>query len=394
MKKLWEITGQKVDPKIIRFTVGEDCRIDQILLPYDIKGSQAHAKALARKKLLSEKELESILRVLEEIARDHTAGRIQLTIHDEDMHTFIENTLVRKLGEAGKKIHTGRSRNDQVLTAIRLFLREKTGALIQESKKLAGALESFEKKYGTIAMAGYTHTRKAMPTTVGMWAQGFADSISDTRVVLEFVGKAIDQSPLGTGAGYGIPIDLDREAIAKELGFAKVQQNPIYVQNSRGKFEALLLSVLSQVMLDINKLASDLIFFSMPEFGIFQIPESFCTGSSIMPQKKNPDVLELLRARYHLVLGEEFKLKSLIGNLISGYHRDFQLTKEIIVCALEMTLESQEMMTLLISQLRVDKKKAKQSLTPELFATERVYQLVQKGTPFREAYLQVKKEIF
>jgi len=393
MKKLWEGGKGEIDERVFRFTVGNDHTIDQRLLHYDVKGSEAHAKALAKIGILSQQELKEIRSVLKEITTQYEAGNIQLQAHDEDMHTFIEAKLTSRLGKTGGKIHTGRSRNDQVLTALRLFSRDELSQIIQQSKAWRDQLKVFQKKYQGVAMAGYTHMRKAMPSSISLWAESFRESIDDTIAFLTFVKNHVDQNPLGTGAGYGVPLPLDRELTTKELGFLKTQHNPIYAQNSRGKFESLILAALSQVLFDINKMASDLLLLSMPEFGIFEIPKAFCTGSSIMPQKNNPDCLELLRGRYHILAGEEWKIKSLIGNLISGYHRDIQLTKEVLVNGFTMTLESLKMITLIIKNLRVNKVQAKASLSKELFATQKVYELVAKGIPFRKAYSQVKKSL-
>ena len=232
--------------------------------------------------------------------------------------------------------------------------------------------------------------QKAMPTTIGLWLNSFADAVDDDIPLLDCVFKTIDKSPLGSAAGFGVPnIKIDREYTADLLGFAKVQINPMYCQMSRGKFESGIINVLSQVMFDLNKLSTDLILFNMKEFGFVEFPDEFCTGSSIMPQKKNPDVLELIRAKYHVVLGEEFKTKSLMGNLISGYNRDIQLTKESLINSVEITQSCLEMMILFLKGIKVNKENCQKAMSKELYATEEAYELVKKGVSFRDAYREI-----
>ena len=259
-------------------------------------------------------------------------------------------------------------------------------------EKLIAALRDISGKYGTVQYPGYTHTRKAMVADVAMWTGAFEESMSDNIKLLRFCVDMINQSPLGTGAGYGIPMEVDRDYTACLLGFSRVQKSPIYVQNSRGKFESTIVHAMGQIMVDMNRMAADLIFFSIPELGYFILPDAFCTGSSIMPQKKNPDVLELIRAHYHNITAHEARLKSTTANLISGYHRDMQMTKKPVFEALDTTAECLDIMTLVINNLKIDKEKCKKGLTEEVYATEKVYELVAKGMPFREAYQKVSKK--
>jgi argininosuccinate lyase len=247
-------------------------------------------------------------------------------------------------------------------------------------------------KYGEIILPGYTHTRKAMPSTIKLWGTAFIDSMRDNLKLIEVAGELINQCPLGTGAGYGVPLEIDRAFTAQTLGFAQVLNNPIYAQNSRGKFDATIIHALGQIMCDLNKIASDLIIFSMPEIGYFELPKEFCTGSSIMPHKVNPDVLELLRARYHIVLSYEFQIKSMLGNLISGYHRDLQLTKDPMMNAFNITKESLAVTARVFEFLNVNAESCQKALTEEVYATDEVYQLVKEGIPFREAYHMIAKK--
>jgi len=390
--RLWE-KGKDINAKVLDFTVGEDHRLDLRLIKYDCLASQAHARMLSTIGVLTEPETKLLTTGLSEIIKLHEKGQFNITKEQEDCHTAIEEFLTEKCGAVGKKIHLGRSRNDQVLTALRLFekdsMEELKKALIEFIKALTGII----KNHGSVPIPGYTHMRKAMPATVEMWLGSFISAVEDDLLHWESVYRLIDQSPLGTAAGFGTPVfDLDRKQTARALGFSRVQENSMYAQFSRGKFEMSILGFLSGIMLIINKLATDLLLFSMQEFGYIELPEEFCTGSSIMPQKKNPDVLELLRAKYSIVLGEEFKLKSLAGNLMSGYNRDLQLTKKPLFTALDTTLECLDIMAQVLPHLEVNKEKCEAAMSSELFATEKAYELVKSGLSFREAYRKVSDE--
>ncbi len=383
--KLWK-KNVELDPRIEKFTVGDDPQLDQQLVRYDCEASIAHSRMLGKIGILKGKEVVELVTELRRIVRLEAEGKFRIRPEEEDCHTAIENHLTKKLGDLGKKIHTARSRNDQVLAALRLYYRDRLKQCDQRLLDMIRALGTLKKHYGSIRFPGYTHTRKAMVSSVGLWADGFADSFEDDRRLVRFVSEWIDQSPLGTGAGYGIPLKLDRAYTAKLLGFRKVQANPVYVQNSRGKFESALVHALGQIMLDLNRAASDLILFSLPDIGYFVLPEAFCTGSSIMPQKKNPDVLELVRAKYHRVVACEIQLNTTTANLISGYHRDLQLTKQPVMEAFDIATECLFVMTLVVRHLKADPEKCRKGLTEEVYATEKVYELVKQGIPFREAY--------
>ncbi len=389
--KLWE-KGYKLNKKVEEFTVGSDYIWDQNLVAYDCIASIAHAKMLGKMGILNGDEVQKLVKEINHIIELDRKGRFKISKDREDCHTAIETHLTKKLGDLGKKIHTARSRNDQVLTALRLYYKDQ----LQECKGLAAKLtreiKGFVKTYGEIKFPGYTHTRKAMPSSIALWGNSLIDAMKDNLKALEFALEYVDQSPLGTGSGYGIPMEIDRKYTAKLLDFKRVQENPIHTANSRGKYESTILHVLGQIMFDLNKIACDLILFSMTELGYFELPEEFCTGSSLMPQKKNPDVLELLRARYHVVVSYEFQIKNLIGNLLSGYNRDFQLTKEPTMKGFEITKESLDIMRLVFSKLKVNKKNCQQALTKDIHATEEVLELVKTGIPFREAYKTISKK--
>jgi argininosuccinate lyase len=386
--KLWT-EKHKLNKAIEEFTVGNDYLLDQRLVKYDCLASIAHTKMLDKIGVLKAAEVTKIVRELKRIIVLDKKGKFKIAREDEDCHTAIEKYLTLKLGDIGKKIHTARSRNDQVLTALRLFEKEELSNCRQLAEIFIGRVKTFVKKYGAIKFPGYTHTRKAMPSSIGLWGNAFADAMRDDIRALDFTLDLIDQSPLGTGAGYGVPLKINRQYTAKLLGFKTVQKNPIYAQLSRGKFESAILQVLSQITGDLNRLASDMVLFSLPEIGYLELPKEFCTGSSIMPQKKNPDVLELVRAKHHAVVAREFEIKNLTGNLISGYHRDLQLTKEPTMKAFAVTAECLSIMALVFSKLAVNKTKCAQALTKEVYAAEEAIKLACKGVPFRDAYRKI-----
>jgi argininosuccinate lyase len=389
--KLWQ-KNYELNKQIEEFTVGKDPVLDLQLLKYDCLASMAHARMLHKIGILSKAQLNLLLQELEHILELDQKGKFKIAKEDEDCHTAIENHLIKICGQAGKMIHTFRSRNDQVLTALRLLYKDRLTDIQDRIVETKRAVTAFKKACGKVIVPGFTHTRKAMPSSIELWAGAFLEAMQDNQKLLDAAFDLIDQSPLGTGAGYGIPFEIDRRYASEQMGFGRVQQNPIYAQSSRGKFEAFILATLSMVLFDINKIASDLILFSMPEFGFFELPDEFLTGSSIMPHKKNPDVLELLRSNYHVVLAYEIQIKSLTANLISGYHRDFQLTKEPALNGLALTARSLAMVTLIFKNLSVNKKKCQAALTSELFATEKAYRLVRRGVPFRDAYKKIAQE--
>ncbi len=390
--KLWE-KGTPLNKQIEAYTVGNDTILDQALIKYDCLASIAHAKMLAKIDILTEDEAAALEKELHNIIELDTKGKFTIRPEQEDCHTAIEAYLVGKLGDTGKKIHTARSRNDQVLTALRLYYKTQLADTKDLATEFGKIVEAFAKKHENIIFPGYTHTRKAMPSSVAMWANAFVDAMQDNQPLLNAAYNLIDQSPLGTAAGYGVPLELDREFTKTELGFSRIQHNPIYTQLSRGKFESSILHALSQVMVDLNRLASDLILFSLPDFGYFELPAELCTGSSIMPQKKNPDVLELLRANYHVINSLEMQLKTIPANLISGYHRDLQLTKEPVMRTFEITNSSLSIINLVFEKLQVNEANCATAMTDELYATQKVYELVEKGMPFRDAYKKVAGDI-
>jgi len=390
--KLWE-KGYSPDKTIESFTVGKDPLLDLELLPYDLDGSRAHAKVLENAGALTKEEASQIIDELEQIRGLWKSGDFGIEVSDEDCHTAIENHLTRKLGDTGKKIHTARSRNDQVLTAIRLLQKDRLGQIKSLAGDLLGSFLEFSKLNADIPMPGFTHTRKAMPYSVGKWIQAFALSLEDDLVIVDAAMEVLDQNPLGTGAGFDVPFPLNRDISTRELGFDRTMPNALYAQNSRGKTESTVLFACSSILTTLNRWASDIIMFSMPEFGFFSLEDSLTTGSSIMPHKKNPDVLELVRASVHQVIGYQNQVRNTSLNLISGYNRDIQLTKEPLLNGLKTTRDCLIVSNIVMAGLRVNKENLSAAMTDELYSVEKVYELVKRGVPFREAYKIVAAEI-
>ncbi len=394
MKKLWEKNTSKLNKDIEAFETKGDLVLDQKLIKYDVLGSLAHAKGLKKIGILNQEELQQLEKGLNEIASqvtDPRKGSLTLELGDEDMHTKIENYLTEKYGDVGKKIHTGRSRNDQVLTAIRLYSKDMLITIQKNVTMLIKSFESFKKKYGTIPMPGYTHMQKAMPSSLGLWTESFIESLQDDLTVLQTAIILNDQSPLGSAAGYGTTLLLDRQYVAKLLGFAKVQKNPLYCQNSKGKIEAAVVAALLQIMLTVNKFASDVLLFTTSEFAFFIVSHGVTTGSSIMPHKKNVDVAELLRSKVHLLLGNYTQIVSLSSNLISGYNRDLQDIKRPLIESVELTIESLSATNILLANITPNTKSLQKAMTDELYTAEKAFALVKQGVPFRKAYSEVKK---
>jgi argininosuccinate lyase len=378
------------NPWLETFLAGEDYRLDQRLVVHDCRGSLAHARMLHGIGILNATELSCLESGLAEIAALAELGEFPITPQDEDGHTAIEHYLTARCGEAGKKIHTGRSRNDQVLTALRLWEKEQIGVLTLALDAYIESLDAASSRAEHVELPGYTHMQAAMPTSVPTWLGSYVAAARDDREILELVLRLVDQCPLGTAAGFGVPVvRVDRERVAEELGFARVQENPMYAQLSRGRMEAFFLSACSQVAHGLNRLASDLLLFSTREFGFVVLPESLCTGSSLMPQKRNADVLEIVRGTHHVVHAEQTKVQSLTASLISGYNRDVQLTKGPLFAGVAATLDALRAMILVLNEMRIDEEACKAALTDELYATERALTLVARGVPFRDAYNKV-----
>jgi len=396
-KKIWfKKKAVSLNKVVEEYNSGEDILYDQEMIPDDVWCSRCYARLLERHNLITKKELKELEGGLDEILELYKKGKFVLRLEDEDCHTKIEDYLIQRLGDTGKKIHTGRSRNDQVLVMMRWFLKRKAAMINNTALELALKFIKFAKKYEMVPMPGYTHMQKAMPTTVGTWMGAFAESLMDDVKLLNMISdEIVDQNPLGSGAGYGSPFDFDRDWLSKEIGFKKTQNNVIYCHNSRGKIEGLVLEACCQVMLTLNRLASDLLFFTTQEFQFFNIDDSIATGSSIMPQKKNLDVAELIRGRTPTVLACRSEVTMNIMNKISGYHRDGQEIKRPLFLGLKYTEMSLDAMGATIDNISPNKKVMMKSMLdcPGLFAAHRAFEKVKQGMTFRDAYQEIGSNI-
>lgn len=388
MAKLWQ-KNYELDSMLERFTVGNDYILDKNLVPADCISGIAHAKMLSAVGIISNDDFDRLRHGFAEILELSGRGEFRIEVSDEDCHTAIENHLTKKIGDAGKRIHTGRSRNDQVLTALRVYSRSKLIMIMESATSLATALTDMAEKYSLVPMPGRTHMQIAMPSSVGLWAASFTEELVDCLRLLETVYHINNQSPLGSAASFGVPLPLDRQMTSELLGFEKVQNNVLYCNNSRGKIESMILDALDQFSLTLSKLAQELIIYSMPEFGYFSLPAKLCSGSSIMPQKKNPDGLELLRAKSSTVSSCAFQVKSIIRSLPSGYNRDFQETKEPFMRGLSVADDCLKIAELTVSNTEVNRANLKKGFIPEIYATDAAIELVASGMSFRDAYREV-----
>ncbi len=394
MARLWD-KGGPVDDLVLRFTVGDDPSLDARLVPYDVRASQAHVRMLAACGHLGLDEAGALVAGLAEAGEGFARGEWSISVEDEDGHTALENRLVATLGELGGKVHLGRSRNDQVLVALRLYLKDRVAAVQAGVEACAGALDEVAELHPDVPMPGYTHMQRAMPSSVGLWASGWAANLREDRVALEAAGVLADSCPLGSAAGYGTPgLRLDREATASDLGFGSVQEPVTAVQTSRGKAEAAFVFGGALVLQDLGRVAADLCLFATAEFGFVRLPEAFTTGSSIMPQKRNPDVFELVRGHSAAAVGDLVAVLGLTGKATSGYHRDLQLLKGALFRAVDRVEACLEVMARALPEIRFDAERCAAAMDPGLFAAERAFALVQaEGLSFREAYRRVASEL-
>eukprot|EP00929_Paragymnodinium_shiwhaense_P001063 TRINITY_DN101291_c0_g1_i1.p1 TRINITY_DN101291_c0_g1~~TRINITY_DN101291_c0_g1_i1.p1 ORF type:complete len:412 (+),score=120.04 TRINITY_DN101291_c0_g1_i1:76-1311(+) len=394
MAKLWGGTG--ISNLVEAYTVGEDYKIDgEHMLPHDLRASEAHAVMLETIGVLTKDEVATLKKALHEIGELWKKGDFKVSRAQEDGHTAIEQYITEKYGEVGKKIHTGRSRNDQSMTMIRLFALEKLRLAMKLVGDVAAACEAKAAQFKDVPMPGYTHMQRAMPTTVGRWMGSYACGLRDAVHPMAGAEKVLDQNPLGSAAGFGINgLTLNRESTTKGLGFAKTQENPLYCGLSRGMFENVALQGMSLAMVMCSRFACDMMMFTQQETLFVALPDRFVTGSSIMPQKKNYDLFEIMRANGKVFGSLQMQIQETIIGLGSGYHRDLQCTKKAFVEAatiIEMTLQ---LMLEAVPELIVREEKLKAAMTDDLFVTDEVYKKVAKGMPFREAYIEAKNDFF
>jgi argininosuccinate lyase len=392
MSRLWD-KGSQLDERVLRYTAGEDHALDNRLVPYDVRASIAHAEMLHSQGLLAAGDLAQVTRALHEIAAEHARGEWRVQLEHEDGQTALENLLVARIGEAGKRVHLGRSRNDQVLTALRLYLKDAVDQLADAAAAVATALDDLVARQGSIQLPGYTHMQQAMPSSVALWAGGFATELRDDAEGLRQCRRRLDKSPLGSAAGYGVAnLPLDRERTRAALEFAKVHEPVTAVQLSRGKGEAQLLFEIALAMQDAGRLAADLLLFYTQEFSFVELPDAFTTGSSIMPQKRNPDVFELIRGRTATAEAALSEVLGIVAKLPSGYQRDLQLIKAPLFRAIDVCLDTLAIVAAALPGVRFRPERI--VLDPAIHAAEAANELVVKeGISFREAYRRVAQQL-
>ncbi|MFA5184772.1 MAG: argininosuccinate lyase [Patescibacteria group bacterium] len=391
MKKLWQKNKAELHPLIEAYTVGSDYLLDQELMPYDIEASIAHALGLARMGALSKKETGRLVKGLKDIQRDWRAGKIRIPVSSEDCHTVIENKLIKKLGDLGQKIHTGRSRNDQVLVAMRLFMKDKAGQINRLIASLAQMLLKEAQRYQDMPLPGYSHTQQAMLSSVGHYYASFLESLLDDYDFLRKVKDQIDQNPLGSAAGFGVNLSLDRNYTSRLLHFKKTQLNSLYCQNSKGKFESLFLEALAQIMMTAAKLADDMIVFTTKEFSFFKVNGLITTGSSIMPQKENLDVLEIIRGNASVVIANQALVKDLNRNTFSGYNRDTQLIKKPLLESVKIVSDTLAVLKIFLETVAPDRGRILKSIRSDILLADTALELTKEsGLPWRQAYREAR----
>jgi argininosuccinate lyase len=388
MSRLWD-KGAPLDERVLAFTAGDDYQLDERLVKYDVRASIAHAEMLNAQGLLEDGDLAAIRDGLTALGAEHARGQWKIELADEDGQTALEKRLTARIGPAGGRVHLGRSRNDQVLAALRLYLLDAGDELAAAAEHCAAALDALAKREGEVALPGYTHMQQAMPSSVALWAGGFAAELRDDAVGLRGTARRASRNPLGSAAGYGTPgLPLDREATRARLGFQEVHAPVTAVQLARGKAEAQLLFECALLVQDLGRLASDLLLFYTQEFAFVTLPDSFTTGSSIMPQKRNPDVFELVRGRTAVAHACLAEVLGVFAKLPSGYQRDLQLIKPPLFRGIDLALATSAIMALGVEGVRFRAGGIK--LDPSIHAAEEANALVaREGIPFREAYRRI-----
>lgn len=390
--KLWE-KNTKVNEKIEQFTVGRDREMDVYLAKYDVLGSMAHIRMLQSVGLLEKEELDALLTELKNIYQQAEKEEFSIEEGVEDVHSQVELMLTRALGDVGKKIHSGRSRNDQVLLDLKLFTRAEIEKTVQAISELFEVLISQSNKYNNVLLPGYTHLQIAMPSSFGLWFGAYAESLADDLQLLLSAWKITNRNPLGSAAGYGSSFPLNRQMTTDLLGFDTMNYNVVYAQMGRGKMERVVSAALASVAATVSKLAFDACMFNSQNFGFIKLPDEFTTGSSIMPHKKNPDVFELTRAKCNKIQALPQEILLITNNLPSGYFRDYQIIKELFIPAFEELRQCLEMTTLMMGKLTVNEHILSDKKYDLIFSVEEVNKLTLSGVPFRDAYKQVGLDI-
>lgn len=389
---LWQQGPGGIDRAIAEFTAGEDVVLDRHLFPFDILATAAHVRGLERIGIVSAEECATLCSLLDKLQQEFEAGTFVLDERYEDGHSAIEMYLTEKAGPAGARVHTGRSRNDQVSAATRLYLKDRLSQLAGLCGRIAESCLARAEVEPDLPMPGYTHLQRAVPSSSGLWMAAFTEAFIDNLVFTLGVSSVIDCSPLGTAAGYGVNLPLDREGVAAELGFARLQVNPMYTQNSRGKFEIMALQAALHAMLDLRRLAWDLSLFTTSEFDFIELPAAYTTGSSIMPNKSNPDVVELLRASAAAPSAAIVEIQEVLS-LPSGYQRDLQFTKAPLIRGLGASLRALALVPGLVEGIRFREDNMRAAISTEMFATDLAQERARQGVPFRIAYLEAKQQL-
>ncbi len=390
--KLWD-KGFSTDKKIDHFTVGNDRELDLHLAKYDVVASKAHAKMLGKIGLLTTEETNALENELDKISKKIEEGSFTIEDNFEDMHSKIEFQLTLALGDTGKKIHTARSRNDQVLVAMHLYLKDELTEIKTQTKTLFDLLLNLADKYKRVLLPGYTHLQIAMPSSFGLWFSAYAESLIDDLYFVEAAYKVADQNPLGSAAGYGSSFNIDRSFTTGEMGFETMKYNVVAAQMGRGKVEKAAAFGMANIAATLSKLAMDICLYMSQNFDFISFPDELTTGSSIMPHKKNPDVFELIRGKCNKLQAIPNQLTMVINNLPSGYHRDLQLVKEIIVPAIQDMKACLEILTFSLREIRINEDIVSDPKYDYLFSVDTLNELVQNGMPFRDAYKQMGQDI-
>ena len=393
MKKIWQKDDNATNKLVNKFTVGKDLDFDERLEKYDVKGSMAHCKMLAEVGIISSEESEQMLVVLDEILENIEKGNFEIDASAEDIHSQIEYILIEKLGDIGKKIHTARSRNDQVLVDIKLYLLDEIREITALTDEFFQILIKLAEQHKNVLLPGYTHLQIAMPSSFGLWFGAYAEALRDDVEMLFSVKNIINKNPLGSAAGYGSSFPIDRESTTYNLGFQSMNYNSVYAQMTRGKSEKMLSMAMATLAGTLGKFSYDVCLYLSQNFDFISFPKEFTTGSSIMPHKKNPDIFELVRARCNRIqaLPNEFIL--LTNNLPSGYHRDMQLTKEILFPAIDSLKECLEILNYTLPNIQVKEGILENEKYKYLFSVEKINEEVKNGNSFRDAYVKVGQEI-
>ena len=391
--KLWQEKKIKRNKIIDQFTVGKDREYDTILAKYDCEASIAHSKMLAEVNIISSNESQKINKVLNEIIIDIEEGKFKIEDDFEDMHSKIEFILIKKLGDLGKKIHTARSRNDQVLVSIQLFLKKELKSIKKEVSNLFNKLIKLSKKHKSSIIPGYTHMQLAMPSSFGLWFSAYAETLIDDIISINNALCIVDQNPLGSAAGYGTSFPIDRKSTTKSLNFSELKYNSLAAQMSRGKIEKQTLTALSSLASTLSKFCMDLCLYMGQDFNFISFPENLTTGSSIMPHKKNPDIFELIRGKCNLIQGLPNQISLLTTNLPSGYHREMQLTKGPLIESIYELKSCLKIFSFSIEKIIINKKIIDNPKYDYLFTVDSLNNWVKDGMPFRDAYKKMKSDL-